>query len=180
MFLMLFLMYKLIRPLLFSLDPETAHNLVSTIGKAADDFFLSRHLLRMLYRSDPGDSEQIKLYSKIGDLTFPNPVGAAAGFDKKGILTGLMYDCGFGFSETGTFTRYCQVGNPRPRLFRLPKDKALINRMGFNNIGADEAAEHFASSKKPDFPVGINIGKSKKTETIQNKSNNKKKRRLNN
>lgn len=95
-------------------------------------------------------------------VRFPNPIGLAAGFDKDGVALNGLKHLGFGFVEVGTVTRHAQPGNPKPRLFRLPKDKAVINRMGFNNHGADALARRLENAN-PGIPVGINIGKSKVT-----------------
>jgi dihydroorotate dehydrogenase len=99
-------------------------------------------------------------------LHFPNPVGLAAGFDKDGVATPIWSSLGFGFAEVGTVTSLAQPGNPRPRLFRLPSDKAALNRMGFNNGGANAMAERLAQVNKEltlSIPIGINLGKSKVT-----------------
>ena len=100
-------------------------------------------------------------------LNFPNPVGLAAGFDKNGVALPAWEALGFGFVEIGTVTAQAQPGNPRPRIFRYPAQEALINRLGFNNDGADVVAERLAklraSGAWPRIPVGINIGKSKAT-----------------
>lgn len=105
----------------------------------------------------PGD------YSKtLFGVRFPNPIGLAAGFDKDAVVIDQWRNLGFGFIEVGTVTRHPQPGNPKPRLFRLRKDQAIINRMGFNNAGADAMARRLESAK-PGIPVGVNIGKSKIT-----------------
>jgi dihydroorotate dehydrogenase len=96
-------------------------------------------------------------------VTFPSPVGLAAGFDKDGVALNHWKDLGFGFIEVGTVTQHAQPGNSKPRLFRLPEEKALINRMGFNNAGADALAKRLEKAA-PGIPLGINIGKSKVTE----------------
>lgn len=108
----------------------------------------------------------IRLPVRAMGLTFPNPLGLAAGFDKNGKAVLMWERFGFGFAEIGTVTRYAQPGNPKPRLFRLPEDQALINRLGFNNEGADAVAERLSlaySKKRPSIPIGINLGKSKAT-----------------
>ena len=102
-------------------------------------------------------------------MKFPNPVGLAAGFDKNAVALPAWEALGFGFAEVGTITARAQPGNPKPRIFRLPKQRALINRLGFNNDGADAIAERLRrlreSRRWPTIPVGINIGKSKVTPT---------------
>jgi dihydroorotate dehydrogenase len=136
----------LARPLLFVLDPETAHHL----GLAA----VSRGLV-----SSPTPAG---LERRVFGVDFPNPVGLAAGFDKNGVALAQWRQLGFGFVEIGTVTRHPQPGNPRPRLFRLPAERALINRLGFNNEGADAVARRI-EGVRAGIPVGINIGKSKVT-----------------
>jgi dihydroorotate dehydrogenase len=95
-------------------------------------------------------------------VRFPNPVGLAAGFDKNAVAVARWQGLGFGFVEVGTVTRHAQPGNPRPRLFRLPAERALINRLGFNNDGADAVARRLDSAR-PGIPLGVNIGKSRAT-----------------
>lgn len=151
---MLDLLYRLIRPLLFQLDPEEAHNLVLSALP------LARHLAELSdLRPDP------KLQCKVGPLTFAGPVGLAAGLDKNGVGIRTWAALGFGAIEVGTVTGLAQKGNPRPRLFRLKEEHALINRMGFNNDGAIALAARLArlrdSGAWPAVPVGANLGKSK-------------------
>ncbi len=152
-----FTLYKILRPFLFSLDPEAAH------GIALGALKLSRPLLPLvspfLKVADP------RLERTVFGLKFPNPIGLAAGLDKKGELAGAWEKLGFGFAELGTFTAQPQLGNDRPRVFRFPGQKALINRMGFPNPGAEAVAERlralWARGGRPQSPIGINIGKSK-------------------
>ncbi|MEH2063601.1 MAG: quinone-dependent dihydroorotate dehydrogenase [Nostoc sp.] len=107
-----------------------------------------------------------RLEQNLFGLKFPNPIGLAAGFDKDGVAAGIWPSLGFGFAELGTVTFHAQPGNPRPRLFRLPLDKAALNRMGFNNSGAVVMAARLAQEKEESthlIPIGINLGKSKVT-----------------
>ena len=107
-----------------------------------------------------------RLEQNLFGLNFPNPVGLAAGFDKDGVAANIWSNLGFGFAELGTVTFHAQPGNPRPRLFRLPLDKAALNRMGFNNLGAAAMAARLAQEKQKltqSIPIGINLGKSKVT-----------------
>ena len=142
--------YRLIRPLLFALDAERAHN-------------LSIAALRMMptaraIRPDP------MLCTRVAGIDFPNPVGLAAGYDKDGRVAHKMHGLGFGFAELGTLTPLAQPGNPQPRLFRLVEDRAVINRFGFNNGGQGAAADRIARYRRPkgEGPViGINIGANK-------------------
>ncbi len=144
--------YNLIRPALFLSDAETAHNL-SLTG------------LKMLPLPPAPVFDSI-LEQDVAGLHFSNPVGLAPGYDKNAEVTGPILRLGFGFTEVGTLTPRPQVGNPRPRLFRLVEDKAVINRMGFNNDGQDAAAHRLAKLRRQKLsgPVGINIGANKDSE----------------
>ena len=143
---------SLLRPLLFSLPPETAHELALHSLSLAPR--ITRRVLAKKYKRAPfGELWRF-------GLRFANPIGLAAGFDKDGIALEPLAALGFGFIEAGTVTFQAQPGNPRPRLFRLPKDKALINRAGFNNQGARAFAQR-VSSHKPSCVLGVSIGKSK-------------------
>ncbi len=151
-------MYKLIiRPLLFLIDPETVHHFTFLCIRFGCKIPGVKFLLRKFYSSDhPG------LERKIFGLTFSNPVGLAAGFDKDAKLIDELACFGFGFIEIGTLTPKAQSGNEKPRLFRLPQDEAVINRMGFNNEGAAAAVERL-KNRKSRVIVGGNIGKNKVT-----------------
>src|SRR6266849_68551 len=143
---------SLLRPILFRLPPETAHDLALhslSFAPSLSKRFLGRRLMRHNF----GELRRF-------GLRFSNPVGLAAGFDKDGVALEALAALGFGFIETGTVTYHPQPGNERPRLFRLPLDKALINRAGFNNEGAKEFAKRVAR-RKPDCVLGVSIGKSK-------------------
>lgn len=141
-------MYALLRPALFQLDPETAHHATLTGLNAAYSLGLSGLLAPRI----PDDPRTVM------GLVFPNPVGLAAGLDKNGDCINGLAALGFGFIEIGTVTPLPQPGNPRPRLFRLPQAKAIINRMGFNNDGVDQLIRNV---QQADFKgiLGINIGK---------------------
>ena len=148
---------SILRPLLFRLSPETAHNFaLQTLTKALSPRWI-RNLAARRY-SKPLFGELMRF-----GLAFPNPIGVAAGFDKNGIAVEGLASLGFGFVEVGTVTHLAQPGNPRPNLFRLPLDRALINRQGFNNLGAAALADQFASHR-PNCVLGINIGKSRAVE----------------
>jgi dihydroorotate dehydrogenase len=148
-----------VRPLLFSLDPETAHRFTIEFLHTASNF---DPVLRLLRFSRPPPKSKT-----LFGLTFPNPIGLAAGLDKNGVAIPAWAALGFGFIEIGTVTAKAQPGNPKPRIFRLPRQQALINRLGFNNDGADAVAERLrrlrSSGRWPEIPVGINIGKSRLT-----------------
>ena len=151
-------MYKLfLKPLLFKLDPEKAHYLTFDLLK----FFLGNAFGRFMANSIFG-FRHLKLKKQLFGLTFENPVGLAAGLDKDAKAFNELSSLGFGFIEIGTLTPKPQSGNEKPRLFRLPNDNALINRMGFNNEGVDAAAIRL-KYKKTSCIIGGNIGKNKVT-----------------
>jgi dihydroorotate dehydrogenase len=150
---------RLVRPLLFSIDPETAHHFALSCLRAASKIAPVLHALTQ-FRPDPNPKT-------IFGVNFPNPIGLAAGLDKNGVALPAWAALGFGFIEIGTVTAQAQPGNPKPRIFRLPEQDALINRLGFNNDGAGAIALRLkklkASGRWPAVPVGINIGKSMST-----------------
>lgn len=152
-------MYKhLIRPVLFKFDPEAVHNF--TMNMLSLDIF--DNLIRPFFHY-----ENKSLEVKVGNLTFRNPIGLAAGMDKDCTALASWDAFGFGFAEVGTVTPLPQEGNPKPRMFRLQEHKAIINRMGFNNCGADNFYKNLVDKKEgisKDFIVGVNIGKNKRTE----------------
>ena len=141
------MLYSLLRPVLFRLPAETAHTL--TIAA-----------LR-LGGLEERDAPEARLCQRVAGITFPNPVGMAAGFDKNGQVPGALIGLGFGFVEVGTITPRPQAGNPRPRLFRLAEDRAVINRMGFNNHGADVVAARLEARRGNSAVIGVNIGANK-------------------
>jgi dihydroorotate dehydrogenase len=145
---------SLLRPMLFRLPPETAHEL----ALHSLSLFLSSRTARKFVARRATSSPFGRL-ERFG-LTFTNPVGLAAGFDKNGTAAQALAALGFGFIEVGSVTSEPQPGNPRPRLFRLPRDRALINRAGFNNRGAGQLAENIRR-RRPDCVLGVNIGKSR-------------------
>ncbi|MFM5924844.1 MAG: quinone-dependent dihydroorotate dehydrogenase [Novosphingobium sp.] len=141
------MLYSLIRPALFLVEPELAHTLSLAALKALP-----------LGGSARADGP---LACEVAGLRFPNPLGMAAGFDKDGEVPDALLGIGFGFAEVGSITPLPQSGNPRPRLFRLAEDRAVINRMGFNNGGAEAAVERLARRHARPGIVGINIGANK-------------------
>jgi dihydroorotate dehydrogenase len=151
-------MYKLlVRPFLFCFQPERAHHMSFALLRTL--FFLPglKHLTSKFF-----SIHDAKLELEVAGLKFPNPIGLAAGFDKNAELLHLLPAFGFGFIEIGTVTPLAQSGNEKPRLFRLKEDEALINRMGFNNDGADAVVERLKNRPK-NIIVGGNIGKNKVT-----------------
>lgn len=155
-------MYKrFVKPFLFQLDAERAHHFVFDNLKRGYRMPGTAALLRRLY-----DFQHPSLEREVFGLKFKNPVGLAAGFDKNADLTDELAALGFGFVEIGTVTPRPQPGNPAPRLFRLPADAALINRMGFNNDGAEAVAAHLRQRRSP-MIIGGNIGKNKDTPNEQ-------------
>src|SRR5688572_2598557 len=136
-------MYKVfLRPVLFLVDPEKIHHFVFSFLKWSGKIPGVKLLMRSLYCY-----EDKRLEKRILGITFKNPVGLAAGFDKDAALIDEADCLGFGFIEIGTVTPLPQSGNDRPRLFRLPQDQALVNRMGFNNEGADAAMQRLKGKK---------------------------------
>jgi dihydroorotate dehydrogenase len=150
-------LYGLVRPALFALPAETAHTAGTTLLRAAQGTPIEPATRRRLRVDD--DRLEVTAFGR----SFPNPVGVAAGFDKNAELPAMLAALGFGHVEVGGVTAERQPGNPKPRLFRLREDRAIVNRMGFNNHGADAVGERLAGARLPDVPVGLNIGKSKST-----------------
>lgn len=150
----------LIRPLLFRLDPERAHDLVMAGTRRLACSPLLCKLLHAVVRPRPVPVRAL-------GLTFPNPVGLAGGMDKNAVAPLAWWAFGFGFVELGTVTPLPQPGNDKPRMFRVPAEEAVINRMGFNNAGAAAVADRLAEQTKrglrPPFPVGVSVGKNKAT-----------------
>src|ERR1700752_1822928 len=152
-------MYKLfIKPFLFLFNPEKAHHITFSLLR----FFLTIPFVKEI-TSSLFTIKSDKLVRNVAGLCFPNPVGLAAGLDKNALLVNELACLGFGSIEIGTVTPKPQPGNDKPRLFRLPKDEALINRMGFNNDGASAAAIRLAKRKNKNIIIGGNIGKNKVT-----------------
>ncbi len=143
--------YQILRPLIFKIDPEIAHNLaidfLKFCPKTATLFSVKRN-----YEN---------LRTNLWDLDFSSPIGMAAGFDKNAEVAATLEKFGFGFIECGTVTPLAQVGNERPRIFRLAEDRAIVNRLGFNNLGAEVFEQNLP---KISVPLGINIGKNKDTK----------------
>jgi dihydroorotate dehydrogenase len=152
-----FSFYKeVVRPFLFLIDPEAVHHLAMAALGTTGPF-----LAPFAPKPDP------RLARTVFGVTFPNPVGLAAGFDKNAVALPAWAALGFGFAEVGTITARGQPGNPKPRIFRVPECAGLINRLGFNNDGCDIVASRLQrlrdSGRWPQIPVGVNIGKSKIT-----------------
>ncbi len=146
-------MYKILRPLVFQLDPEQAHSAAVAAARTAEA--ISPALLRQVYGFEDPVLEQ-----ECFGCAFPNPIGLAAGFDKNAHLPRFCEQLGFGFTEVGSVTHRPSLGNPKPRAFRLPRDRAVINRMGLNNDGAHAVAQRIARTRDElERPLGINIAK---------------------
>lgn len=152
-------MYPFFRSLLFRLDPERAHDLTVSLMRLAGAVPPVRALLRCIFA--PGTQNPVQAFG----LTFPNPVGLAAGYDKDGLAWQGLACLGFGHIEVGTVTPRPQEGNPKPRIFRIPTEGAVINRMGFPGKGAEFVYQRLNVStfKRPDVILGVNIGKNKNT-----------------
>ena len=152
-------MYHLLKPFLFSMDAEQAHYTTTSLFKTTNKIPIVSSLLRSGFKY-----EHSSLRREVFGLTFKNPVGLAAGFDKNGQWITEMAALGFGFIEVGTVTPKPQEGNPKPRLFRLKEDRGIINRMGFNNLGVDELVKNLKRlPTSRDYIIGGNIGKNKVT-----------------
>ncbi len=145
---------SIIRPLLFSLPTETAHEIgINALRYGGASAFIQRQLAKRFEGNECGELNRF-------GLTFKNPLGVAAGFDKNGVVVKQLSALGFGFVEVGTVTLRAQKGNEKPRLFRLPEDQALINRLGFNNEGTPKVVERLKMIS-PTCVLGVNIGKNK-------------------
>ena len=142
------MLYRLARPILFCLDPESAHG----AGLGLLDAMHSAGLMRLI--ADPPPALPLRAMG----IDFPNPLGLAAGMDKNGDHIDALLGLGFGFIEVGAVTPRAQPGNPRPRIFRLTEARAVINRMGFNNLGVDHLVDNLHRRKNQGV-VGVNIGK---------------------
>ena len=160
------MLYRIIQPLLFRMDPERAHHLIVDGLGAAARVPGAGALLEAAW----GVKETPDLAVDLFGLHFAHPVGLAAGLDKNATAVAAFSRIGFSFLEVGTVTPVGQPGNPKPRLFRLPPDEALINRMGFNNDGADAMAERLKRHRRRTVPIAVNIGKNKTTPNEQAES----------
>jgi dihydroorotate dehydrogenase len=149
-----------LRPLLFGLDAERAHSLTLGALRLAQSSGVARAALRATFGVGGDDALAVEVFGR----RFATPFGVAAGLDKEAVAYNTLGALGFSFVEIGTVTAHAQPGNDRPRLFRLPRDGAVINRMGFNNPGCDAAARHLAAHPPDGVIVGVNLGKSKVTE----------------
>tara|TARA_B100000886_G_scaffold339516_1_gene305202 strand:+ start:3601 stop:4647 length:1047 start_codon:yes stop_codon:yes gene_type:complete len=145
-------MFSILRPYIFSLDPEVAHDLAI---KSLKYNFLPKNIFSV-------DDEEI-LETNLMHVRIPNPIGLAAGFDKSAEVYNSLFKLGYGFVEVGTITPRRQLGNPKPRIFRLEKDRALINRLGFNNHGSEVVAKRISDNLPTGF-LGVNIGPNKDTK----------------
>lgn len=148
------MIYRVLRPLLFRLDPEAAHELVAGHLERLQEIRMVRRSVQWLCRAPAGAATTL-----LG-IRFPSRIGIAGGFDKNATMMSMLAALGFGFVEVGTVTLRPQPGNPRPRLFRYPAEQALVNRMGFNNDGADAVAERLRRWERT-VPVFVNIGKNR-------------------
>lgn len=151
-------MYNSLRPLLFRLDPETAHHLTLALLKWGGDFAPTREMLRALF-----DTPDERLRVRAFGLEFKNPIGLAAGYDKNAVAVNGLAALGFGHIEVGTVTRLPQSGNEKPRVWRVPEARALINRMGFPNEGVAQLRFSKQELKFSAARLGVNLGKGKET-----------------
>ena len=147
-------LYDIVRPVFFKLPPEVAHSFGKNILKGGSSNQMVREQIRSHYQFN-----HRALKMECLDSEFPNPIGIAAGFDKNGEITKSLIDLGFGFAEIGTVTPDAQDGESKPRLFRLPKDAGMINRLAFNGEGADRVKMRMKSMGNVSAPISVNIGK---------------------
>ena len=154
---------KIVSPFLFLFDPESIHNFTFTLLKLSFKFPLTKYIVSFLL-----SLENPKLEKQLFGLNFKNPIGVAAGLDKNAAHISEFSSFGFGFIEIGTITPEPQIGNPKKRLFRLEKDNAIINRMGFNNQGIEKILPRLKNNF--DVIIGGNIGKNKSTPNSEAKS----------
>lgn len=152
------MIYDILKFFLFKASAERAHSIATALFRVTNAVPLMGHFTRWIFRLEHPD-----LITRLWGLEFQNPVGLAAGFDKDGKYINAMSSLGFGFIEVGTVTPKPQIGNPKPRLFRLLSDRAIINRMGFNNEGVDVLVERLKKFKNRKIIIGGNIGKNKDT-----------------
>ena len=145
-------MFSILKPFIFTLDPEVAHDLAINSLKLN---VLPKNLFKV-------DDEEL-LETKLFNQSLPNPIGLAAGFDKSAEVYNSLFKLGYGFVEVGTVTPKRQLGNPKPRVFRLEKDQALINRLGFNNHGSEIVSKRILENIPNGF-LGINVGPNKDTK----------------
>ena len=148
-------MFSILKPLLFKMDPEIAHDLAIKSLKL-------NYLPESIFKVEDEEILKINLLNK----TFSNPIGLAAGFDKSAEVYNSIYKLGFSFVEVGTVTPLGQYGNPKPRIFRLEKDEALINRLGFNNDGLEKVTQRLQKNSPTNF-LGINIPNTKAATGIK-------------
>ena len=147
-------MYKhILKPILFRFNPETAHNMIMSSLTFLRHVPFARSIMRSIYHKETPSLEK-----EVFGITFPNPVGLAGGLDKNGEHYNDLANCGFGFVEIGSLTPKPQDGNPKPRCFRVPQDRAIINRFGINNKGVKNAVEHLKKDR-PNVIVAANISK---------------------
>jgi dihydroorotate dehydrogenase len=151
--------YSDIKRFIFKLDPETAHNIADHTAKALSSY--APFILKKISKSYRVDDN--RLSQELFGVTFPNPIGIGAGFDKNATMVEGLYSVGFGYVEFGTLTPKPQIGNPRPRLFRYPAFNSIQNAMGFNNEGATKIKERVKRLYPYKIPLGANIGKNKTT-----------------
>ena len=150
--------YNTLKKVLFNFEPETAHNIAESGLRIVGKCKIIKNFMEK-----KNSIKNNKLSQEIFGVTFSNPVGLAAGFDKNATMVKAMPSLGFGFTEIGTMTPKPQDGNPKPRMFRYPEQKSVQNAMGFNNEGAHKVLKNLKKVYPAAIPVGVNIGKNKLT-----------------
>jgi len=148
------------RPILFKIDPERIHDLVCSIGVLLGRFSITRILLRLFFRYENPALVQI-----IDGISYPNPIGLSAGFDKEVKLANVLPQVGFGFMQMGSITLKAYAGNRKPRLYRLPKSKGLVVYYGLKNLGVSESIKRLKKIRKYNFPISISIAKTNSNDS---------------
>ena len=150
----------LLRPILFKIDPETIHDSFLSVGHFLGRFSLTRFITNLLF-----NYQNPTLIQTVAGITFQNPVGLSEGFDKDASLLQILPSVGFGFTQVGTITNKPYLGNPKPRLYRLPKSKGIVVYYGLKNLGADKILNKIKRLEQRDLPVGISVGKTNSPTT---------------
>lgn len=158
--------YKnILNPLFFQMNPEDVHDTITSFGNLLGKYKVTKTVIRGLYHF-----ENETLVQKVAGINFSNPVGLSAGFDKDADLTNILPDIGFGFTQVGSVTLKPYQGNPKPRLYRLPKSRGIVVYYGLKNIGVDKIISKLSNSNNPNFPMGISVARTNCKEAVEIKA----------